>query len=68
MTPLKRNQTNSWLNAALLFALVSLPTACALQPNRTNNVAESFPKAEAKESDRNNATYADVQALVNMGA
>lgn len=68
MTPLKRNQTNSWLNAALLFALVSLPTACDLQPNRINNVAESFPKAEAKESDRNNATYADVQALVNMGA
>ncbi|MDM9385752.1 M28 family peptidase [Chlorogloeopsis sp. ULAP01] len=68
MTPLKTNQTNSWLKAALIAIVVSLPTACALQPNRLNKVVESLPKAEAKQSDRINANYADVEALVNMGA
>ncbi len=68
MTPLKRKHTNSWLNAALVAVLVSLPTACALQPNRLNQVVESLPKAEARQNDNANATYADVQALVNMGA
>ncbi|MBW4562452.1 MAG: M20/M25/M40 family metallo-hydrolase [Mojavia pulchra JT2-VF2] len=66
--------TNSWLNAALVAVLVSLPTAC-VQSTRLNNIVE-IPKAEAQESDyakrsakgdRTNATYADVQALVNMG-
>jgi aminopeptidase YwaD len=68
MTPLKTNQTNSWLQAGLVAVVVLLPTACALQPNHLNKVVESLPKAEAKQSDRINANYADVQALVNMGA
>jgi aminopeptidase YwaD len=68
MTPLKTNQTNSWLQAGLVAVVVLLPTACALQPNHLNKVVESLPKAEAKQSDRINANYADVEALVNMGA
>ncbi|OUL26981.1 M28 family peptidase [Nostoc sp. 106C] len=67
MTPLKRKQTNAWFNAVLVAVLASLPTACALQPTRLNNIVESLSKAEAQESDRTNATYADVQALVNLG-
>ncbi|BAY08827.1 M28 family peptidase [Calothrix sp. NIES-2098] len=67
MTPLKRKQTNSWLNAALMAVIVTLPTACAVQPNRLNNIVESLPKAEAQEGASNNAIYADVQALVNLG-
>jgi aminopeptidase YwaD len=67
MTPLKIHQTNSWLNAALVAVLVSLPTACTVQPNRFHHIVESLPKAEAQESDRINAISADVQALVNMG-
>lgn len=73
MTLLKIHQTNSWLNAALVAILVSLPTACTVQPTRLSNIVESLPKAEAQESDyaKRNAkgerTNADVQALVNLG-
>lgn len=70
MTPLKIHQTNSWLNGALVAVLVSLSTACTVQPNHFSNIVESLPKAEAQESKRTNVTKAidaDVQALVNMG-
>ena len=67
MTPINKKQTNSWLNAALVAVLVSLPTACTIQSTRLNNIVASLPKAEAQESDRTNPIYADVQALVNLG-
>ncbi|MFN6572641.1 M28 family metallopeptidase [Dendronalium sp. ChiSLP03b] len=65
MNFLKR-KTNSWLNGAMLAILVLPPTACTLPTNRLNNVVDFLPKADAKND--NNATYANVQALVNMGA
>ncbi|WP_341528843.1 M28 family peptidase [Nostoc sp. UHCC 0302] len=68
MTPLKRNQTNFYLKALLVAVLVALPTAGNSQVAHLKNVVDYFPKAEAKENESTNATYADVQALVNMGA
>jgi aminopeptidase YwaD len=72
MTFFNKQHTNSWLNAALVTVLVSLPTACSLQSTRVNNIIASLPKAEAQQSvasrrHRSNPIYADVQALVNFG-
>ncbi|BAY22477.1 putative aminopeptidase [Calothrix sp. NIES-2100] len=67
MTLIHKKHTNSWLKAALVAVMVSLPTACTIQSNRINNINASLPKAEAQESDRPHPIYADVQALVNFG-
>ncbi len=48
----------SWLQTALVAALVGLPTACIAQPN---------PAQEAVEAQESNRTFTDVQALVNLG-
>ncbi|WP_033364908.1 M28 family metallopeptidase [Mastigocladopsis repens] len=54
----------SWLQTVLVAVLVGLPTACVAQPNRAKEVIQSQAVVETQESNR---TFADVQALVNLG-
>ena len=61
-----KNQVNSRFWIVVLTGLIPLQTACVRQPNLSSKVVESEAKAFAQSVT--NSTYADVQALVNMGA
>lgn len=65
MTFVKTNLANSWLRA-IAAILVLFPTAC-VHSNTLTKVFEPSVKAETKQAQTTNATYADVEALVNMG-
>ncbi|MEC4812389.1 MAG: M28 family peptidase [Scytonema sp. PMC 1069.18] len=52
------------MQTTLVAALVWLPAACAVQTNRVGEVVQSKAVADIQESNR---TFADVQALVNLG-
>ncbi|GAB1539183.1 M28 family peptidase [Scytonema sp. NUACC21] len=64
IAPPDEKQTKSWLKTALVAALIWLPTACAVQPNRVGEIIQSPVVAQTNKPSR---TFADVEALVNLG-
>jgi aminopeptidase YwaD len=62
-----KSKVNYWLQKiTVATSLISLLTACLYQPNLSSKAVKSEVKAFAQ-SSVTNATYTDVQALVNMG-
>jgi aminopeptidase YwaD len=61
-----KSKVNYCLRIVFATSLIPLLTACAYQPNLSSKPVVSEAKAFAQLSG-DNATYADVQALVNMG-
>ncbi len=66
MTFAKTNLANSWLRA-IAAILVLFPTAC-VHSNTLTKAFESSVQAETKQAQTTSTTYADVEALVNMGS